>query len=183
MARRYLLDQVVLLHDPITSTVHRSPDEGATWSKVPSVPEGQASRLVAHPHNNEMAFILGKSTTHWVTYNRGDSWLSFETPREASLTGEVLSFHAVKTGMDSRVCECSSLTTRRLDLVSGSRMREYWDREMGKRTDMLGRNVLHYRRFPFTATTVTQANLKVPLCTFVPNLYERTGISHLLYRV
>lgn len=89
---------MVLLHDPTTSTVMRSPDEGATWAQIPTVPEGDASRLVAHPHNNEMAFILGKDNTHWVTYNRGDSWLSFESPRQPSLTGEVLTFHAGQTG-------------------------------------------------------------------------------------
>ena len=45
-----------------------------------------------------MAFGLGPDTKHWVTYNRGDSWQSFETPREPSLIGDVLSFHAEKEG-------------------------------------------------------------------------------------
>ena len=45
-----------------------------------------------------MAFAIGAEKTHWVTYNRGDSWQSFEAPLEASLMGEVLSFHAEKEG-------------------------------------------------------------------------------------
>ena len=57
-----------------------------------------AIRLISHPYNNEMAFIIGTMTTHWVTYNRGDSWQSFETPREASLGGEILTFHAEYEG-------------------------------------------------------------------------------------
>lgn len=88
--------QVVMMQDPVTLKVLRSPDEGKTWTEV-SGPE-EAIRLVPHPHNTEMAFIIGKSTTHWVTYNRGDSWQSFTTPREASLSGETLSFHAEKEG-------------------------------------------------------------------------------------
>ena len=81
-----------MYHDPVTLTVRRSEDEGKTWKSVdgPDV----AARLVAHPHDNEVAFIIGSRTTHWVTYNRGASWQSFETPIEATLMGAVLTFHA-----------------------------------------------------------------------------------------
>jgi hypothetical protein len=88
--------KVVLMQDPVTLKVLRSPDEGKTWSPV-SGPE-EAIRLIPHPHSTDMAFIIGKSTTHWVTYNRGDSWQSFTTPREASLSGDTLNFHAEKDG-------------------------------------------------------------------------------------
>lgn len=74
----------------------RSGDEGKKWQTVEGVEN--AIRLVSHPHNNNMAFAIGEGTTHWVTYNRGDSWQSFETPREASLSGETLSFHAEQEG-------------------------------------------------------------------------------------
>jgi hypothetical protein len=86
------------MHDPVTLSVLRSPDEGKTWSLIQGVDEGDAIRLVNHPHNNEMAFIIGRYTTHWVTYNRGDTWQSFQTPREASLMGTILSFHAEEHG-------------------------------------------------------------------------------------
>lgn len=84
------------MQDPVTLKVLRSPDEGKTWEAV-SGPE-EAIRLIPHPHNTEMAFIIGRETTHWVTYNRGVTWQSFETPREASLSGATLSFHAEKEG-------------------------------------------------------------------------------------
>lgn len=84
--------QVILIHDPVTLSVSRSDDEGKTWKPIAGPDE--AVRLIAHPHNNEMAFVIGPDTKHWVTYNRGESWQSFETPREASLAGDVLSFHA-----------------------------------------------------------------------------------------
>lgn len=76
-------------------SVQRSEDEGKTWNEVSGI-DG-ALRLIAHPHNNEMAFILGRYTTHWVTYNRGATWQSFETPREASLSSATLSFHAERS--------------------------------------------------------------------------------------
>ncbi|ORY35539.1 hypothetical protein BCR39DRAFT_567933 [Naematelia encephala] len=85
---------VILIHDPVTLTVLRSADEGKTWNPISGV--DSAVRLIPHPHNNEMAFIIGRRTTHWVSYNRGDSWQSFETSREASLAGNTLSFHAEK---------------------------------------------------------------------------------------
>lgn len=83
-----------MYHDPVRLTVHRSADEGKTWEQVSGPQEGDAARLIEHPHNNEMAFIIGRYSVHWVTYNRGASWQSFETPRDASLTGKTLSFHA-----------------------------------------------------------------------------------------
>lgn len=84
------------MHDPVTLSVLRSEDEGKTWAPISGV--DLAVRLVAHPHSNEMAFIIGRDTTHWVTYNRGSSWQSFQTPREASLIGQTLSFHAEQAG-------------------------------------------------------------------------------------
>ena len=84
------------MHDPVDLSVRRSEDEGKSWQPISGV--DIALRLIAHPHNNEMAFIIGRDTTHWVTYNRGASWQSFQTPREASLIGETLSFHAEQSG-------------------------------------------------------------------------------------
>ena len=84
------------MQDPVTLTVYRSEDEGKSWAPIEGVEE--ALRLIPHPHNNEMAFIIGRYTTHWVTYNRGASWQSFDTPREASLIGNTLSFHGEENG-------------------------------------------------------------------------------------
>lgn len=87
---------MILIHDPVTLQVRRSGDEGKTWDLVDGI--DNVVRLVSHPHSNNMAFAIGTDTTHWVTYNRGDSWQSFDTPREASLIGDVLSFHAEQEG-------------------------------------------------------------------------------------
>ena len=84
------------MHDPVTLDVLRSEDEGKSWKPITGVE--MAIRLISHPHNNEMAFIIGRDTTHWVTYNRGSTWQSFQTPREASLIGQTLSFHAEQEG-------------------------------------------------------------------------------------
>lgn len=88
--------QVILIHDPVTLQIRRSDDEGKTWNTIDSI--SKVVRLVSHPHSNNMAFAIGNDKTHWVTYNRGDSWQSFDTPREASLIGDVLSFHAEQEG-------------------------------------------------------------------------------------
>ncbi|KAJ9111054.1 hypothetical protein QFC19_001252 [Naganishia cerealis] len=78
----------VLLHDPVTATVHISPDEGRT------------------------------SDVHWATYNRGASWQSFSFPAlegqeiKPSLTSSaVLAFHAQESEwvlIQVNVCESSS---------------------------------------------------------------------------
>lgn len=97
---------VILIHDPVTLTVSRSEDEGKSWSPVSGVEE--AARLVSHPQNNDMAFILGKHDKHWVSYNRGSSWQSFESPIDASLSGTTLSFHAEQSDwilFQGTVCE------------------------------------------------------------------------------
>jgi hypothetical protein len=99
---RILLDeQTVLMHDPQLRNVHVSSDEGASWTLAPGIPENQVVRLVEHPFGHNMAFALGKEETHWVTYNRGESWQEWVMSvqgREASLGGDVLSFHAEKSG-------------------------------------------------------------------------------------
>ncbi|WVO13483.1 hypothetical protein L204_101103 [Cryptococcus depauperatus] len=99
---------VVMYHDPIKLTVHRSPDEGKTWEQISGPRDGDAALLIEHPHNNKMAFIIGRRSKHWVTYNRGATWQSFETPRDANLGGKTLTFHAEKDGwilFQATVCE------------------------------------------------------------------------------
>lgn len=97
---------MILIHDPVSLSVLRSEDEGKTWNPIEDI--DSAIRLVSHPHDNSMAFIIGRDTTHWVTYNRGSSWQSFETPIEASLSGDILSFHATQPDwilFQGKICE------------------------------------------------------------------------------
>jgi hypothetical protein len=44
----------VLYHDPLLETVHRSENEGKDWKPVEGVPEGEASELIQHPHDNQV---------------------------------------------------------------------------------------------------------------------------------
>ena len=94
---------VILLHDPVTLGVSRSDDEGKTWTAANIA----GARLVGHPHNNEMAFAIGRNE-HWVTYNRGSSWQSFSTTEDASVSGDTLAFHADQPDwilFQGKVCE------------------------------------------------------------------------------
>jgi hypothetical protein len=45
------------------------------------------------------AFILTRAESHWVTYNRGQSWQEFKIPNTTpSFTASPLSFHATEKG-------------------------------------------------------------------------------------
>lgn len=117
-----------MYHDPVKLTVHRSADEGKTWEQVSGPQEGDAARLIEHPHNNEMAFIIGRYSVHWVTYNRGASWQSFETPRDASLTGRLSVFMRRRT---SGSCS-KELPVKTQALANGER-----ERHVGMRPTIL----------------------------------------------
>lgn len=87
--------------DPITHNLHISSDEGLSWTLAPGIPPGSVRKLVEHPRGHNMAFALGKGEEHWVTYNRGETWLSWKIGvegRQASLGGDTLGFHAEKSG-------------------------------------------------------------------------------------
>jgi hypothetical protein len=90
-----------MMLDPVLHTVQISSDEGLTWNPASGIPEGKIYKLVEHPFGHNMAFALGKDAEHWVTYNRGETWQSWEIGyegRQASLGGDTLSFHAEKGG-------------------------------------------------------------------------------------
>jgi hypothetical protein len=89
----------LLLHDPVASVIRLSNDEGATWSVVDAIDAGEAARLIQHPHDGNMAFVLGRQGKGWVTHNRGASWQSWEMDGKAMLGDEdVMSFHAENKG-------------------------------------------------------------------------------------
>ncbi|BEI81872.1 hypothetical protein CcaverHIS002_0210320 [Cutaneotrichosporon cavernicola] len=85
--------EVVLMHES-DSSLQRSTNEGKTWSQVEQVTE--VFKVIEHPFSKEIAFVIGKHKKHWVTHNRGESWLSFETGREATRSSSPLSFHATQ---------------------------------------------------------------------------------------
>lgn len=86
---------IILSHDASTRNVWRSSDEGATWSQIKGVPDGEAWILVEHAWDSKVAFVLGRGKTHWRTLNSGESWQSWETEETPAITTPPLSFHSV----------------------------------------------------------------------------------------
>ena len=71
---------VVLGIDKETGNVWRSPDAGETWKQV----EGKGQKdhawdLWPHPYDNNRAYILGVSSDHWITSDRGQTWRKFSS--------------------------------------------------------------------------------------------------------
>lgn len=87
---------IILSHDSILRQVWRSTDEGKTWNLISAVPSGDAWLVVEHSWDNRVAFILSRGSKHWRTINRGDSWQSFTTSDQPSISGSPLAFHSTK---------------------------------------------------------------------------------------
>jgi len=83
----YLDDtSVIFYHDGTLRNVFYSTDEGTSWNRVKSVPDGEASSFYEHPYDNKMAFILGSGHTHYKTTDRGKSWSKWTTETLPSLS-------------------------------------------------------------------------------------------------
>lgn len=107
---------VLLMQDRDAGNVWRSGDAGESWDKVKGVDEGEAWDLWQHPYDNNVAYVLGLRTRHWVTEDRGKSWKAFETEATPTLFRPPLSFHAgdsSKVLMHGQACsgwECKEET-------------------------------------------------------------------------
>lgn len=82
------------MHDAHLGTIWRSDNEGKSWALAEGVKDAQL--LVEHPYDKAVAFVIGRDTTHYATYNRGESWQSFKSEHPATLGNKPLSFHATK---------------------------------------------------------------------------------------
>ncbi|KAI9613309.1 hypothetical protein H4Q26_009909 [Puccinia striiformis f. sp. tritici PST-130] len=87
---------IILSHDSILREVWRSTDEGKSWNLISTVPTGDAWLVVEHTWDNRVAFILSRGSKHWRSINRGDSWQSFTTSDQPSISGSPLAFHSTK---------------------------------------------------------------------------------------
>ncbi|POV95013.1 hypothetical protein PSTT_16517 [Puccinia striiformis] len=85
---------IILSHDSILREVWRSTDEGKSWNLISTVPTGDAWLVVEHTWDNRVAFILSRGSKHWRSINRGDSWQSFTTSDQPSISGSPLAFHS-----------------------------------------------------------------------------------------
>lgn len=85
---------VVIWHDAVDGIVYRSADEGKSWAPIKGPEQGQAHLFVLHPYDKTQAYILTRSTQHWRTSNRGETWQSFSTPHPpTTLKAMPLDFH------------------------------------------------------------------------------------------
>ncbi|POW02780.1 hypothetical protein PSTT_11522, partial [Puccinia striiformis] len=87
---------IILSHDSILREVWRSTDEGKSWNLISTVPTGDAWLVVEHTWDNRVAFILSRGSKHWRSINRGDSWQSFTTSDQPSISGSPLAFHSTR---------------------------------------------------------------------------------------
>jgi photosystem II stability/assembly factor-like uncharacterized protein len=88
--------ETVLVLDPDHQTVYRSDDAGEEWETVDEIPQGNVGYILPNPHDSSVAIAMGMRTKHWITYDRGKSWKSFETSEVPTQdrSKEPFSFHA-----------------------------------------------------------------------------------------
>ncbi|KAK2467352.1 hypothetical protein APHAL10511_000587 [Amanita phalloides] len=86
--------QSAVYHDSIAGNVYVSHDEGRKWTLVGDIPQGEASVMIAHPFDNQYAFVLSNGHTHYRTSDRGKTWRPFKVPAAAALVSNPLSFHS-----------------------------------------------------------------------------------------
>ena len=107
---------IIMMHDRDAGIVYRSEDAGVTWDTVEGVDEGAAWDLWNHPHDPQVAYVLGLKNKHWVTKDRGDSWMAFESKETPTLFQAPLVFHAVdsdKVLLHTQSCQgfaCNDVT-------------------------------------------------------------------------
>ncbi|KAH9873953.1 vacuolar protein sorting/targeting protein PEP1 [Plenodomus lingam] len=67
---------VALVQEIENGNVWRSHDAGKGWSQIKDV--SKVLRITKSPYDNKAAIVLGEKK-HWITYDRGENWDSFET--------------------------------------------------------------------------------------------------------
>ena len=86
--------EVVMVTDPKARTAHRSTNAGETWSELEGVAKGEVLEVLKHPHDNQVAVVIGTEKRHWISSDQGKSWRSFETTTSPSRHRPAISFHA-----------------------------------------------------------------------------------------
>ncbi|KAL0567823.1 vacuolar protein sorting/targeting protein PEP1 [Marasmius crinis-equi] len=99
-ARLFFFDDSTsaIYFDSMDGIVYVSEDEGRTWSAASGVDKGDAVMVIEHPFDNKFAFILTGGKEHYVTRDRGKSWLKFTVPVDLSMAARPLSFHSDEYG-------------------------------------------------------------------------------------
>ena len=91
----YFDDSETLLgQDKGEGTLWRSTDAGESWKEITDDEiSGNVWDIWPHPYNNQRAYVLGLSHTHWITNDQGKTWSRFSTEATSSLGAAPLSFH------------------------------------------------------------------------------------------
>jgi len=82
---------VALVQELDTGHIYRSNDAGKAW-KLNKELEGGLG-IIKNPYDNNVAIVLG-DTKHYITYDQGEKWTSFETEFPATYTGPPISWHS-----------------------------------------------------------------------------------------
>jgi hypothetical protein len=85
--------EIALTLDLEAGKVFRSKDAGGNWDGVNDITKGEATSIHPHPNDNQVAVVLGRGLTHWITYDQGKSWSDFTTKGLASHREPPLVFH------------------------------------------------------------------------------------------
>ncbi|KAF1830220.1 vacuolar protein sorting/targeting protein 10 [Decorospora gaudefroyi] len=67
---------VALVQELQAGTIWRSHDAGKGWKQVKEVEH--VLGILKNPYNNKVAIVFGERK-HWITYDQGETWTSFET--------------------------------------------------------------------------------------------------------
>lgn len=85
---------VVMFEVKAERVIYRSADAGVSWSRVNSVPKGEALEFVMHPFDNQRAYIITPNKIHFQTQDRGETWTKFDTQALPTKFGpEIMAFH------------------------------------------------------------------------------------------
>jgi photosystem II stability/assembly factor-like uncharacterized protein len=87
--------ETVMVIEPEAKELWRSTDAGEEWKMVDDMGSGSVYNVYPHPFDNKVAVVLGIHKKHWITYDQGKSWKTFETKEHPTQRGqEPITFHA-----------------------------------------------------------------------------------------
>lgn len=100
---------VVLATNTDDKVTFRSADAGATWAKVGDIADGEVLEVLRNPFDKQTAVVLGTKQKHWITHDRGESWLEFTTEADPARSQPGIAFHATDPKRMLYRAECHSL--------------------------------------------------------------------------
>ncbi|KAF2733241.1 vacuolar protein sorting/targeting protein 10 [Polyplosphaeria fusca] len=83
--------KVVLLGEIDTGRIWRSTDAGKEWNELKK--DIIALAIIKNPFDNNVAIVVGE-TTHWITYDQGETWTDFDTADWPSGLENPVGWHA-----------------------------------------------------------------------------------------